>query len=237
MNTTRKQILLLQNALLKNFNAFNALSGNDALWIINHPKEAIALWVLAIRDRKRTRNIPLTRRQVLTPSVTIACGGVAKTKLICRVEDEKDLALSAKKMMHKSSFKITKTTGSHNLVFLHIADDLGFTDSPFYSEVMDAQFCATWSSQNLDRQVIELCQPEDAVHLILQEYKQPNNKVLYIAMDRIASSDGEPSIFSIECRRNSLDTLYRSLCSVQVSPLHSLNVGEYVVFRLRNIDK
>lgn len=225
---SKQQIPVLAGSIVSNQGGFEPLSTDDAQWVIEHPEEAIKLWVEATTNRNKTWTTPLIQKRVLTPSRTITYGGIAKSDLVQKVAKEQNLGDWAKDLMGKPAFTTAETKGSTDLVFLSLGD-LGFTKNPRTDEFMTAQFCAAWSAQYLDGQVIELCQPEDGPHLRLQYDDQPNGEVIWMAMERITGSDGSLRAFYVG--RDDLGD--RWLSASRARPVPQWLLDYRIGFRLR----
>jgi hypothetical protein len=228
---TKQQIPVLAGSIVSNQGAFEPLSTDDAQWVIEHPEEAIKLWVEATTNRNKTWTTPLIQKRVLTPSRTITYGGITKSDLVQKVAKEQNLGDWAKDLMGKPAFTTAETKGSTDLVFLTLGADLGFTKNPRTDEFMTAQFCAAWSPQYLDGQVIEPCQPEDGPHLRLQYDDQPNGEVIWMAMERITGSDGNPGVFRVKRRDGGGRWLYAN----RADPDSQWHLDDRVGFRLRKV--
>ncbi len=228
---TKQQIPVLAGSIVSNQGGFEPLSTDDAQWVIEHPEEAIRLWVEATTNRNKTWTVPLIQKRILTPSRTITYGGIAKGDLVQKVAKEQNLGDWAKDLMGKPAFTTAEMEGSTDLVFLTLGADLGFTKNPRTDEFMTAQFCAAWSAQYLDGQVIELCQPEDGPQLRLQYDDQPKGEVVWLAMERITDSDGDPGVFSVERRGDG----GRWLRASDAYPRDAWVLDGRIVFRLRKV--
>lgn len=228
---TKQQIPVLAGSIVSNQGAFEPLSTDDAQWAIEHPEEAIRLWVEATTNRNKTWAVPSIQKRVLTPSRTVTYGGIVKGDLVQKIAKEQNLSDWAKDLMGKPAFTTVETEGNTDLVFLTLGADLGFTKNPRTDEFMTPQFCAAWSAQYLDGQVIELCQPEDGPQLRLQYDDQPNGEVIWMAMERITGSDGRPYVFYV--RRSGGGGRWLSVYGA--NPGHQWDLGARVGFRLRKI--
>lgn len=102
----------------------------------------------------------------------------------------------AKDMMGKPAFALSDKPYETDLVTL-TPRELGFTSTPRTDKLMTKEFCAKWSVENLDGQVIELCEPEDGPQLRLQYDDQVNGEVVWMAMERIVASGGFPDVFRV----------------------------------------
>jgi hypothetical protein len=172
-------------------------------------------------------SVPVAKR-TLTVWRRIKGGGTTLAKLLKALGS---MASDwAKGMMGKPVFKVSEKTYQTDLVTL-TPRELGFTKYPRTDEFMTREFCAKWSAENLDGQVIELCEPEDGPQLRCQYDDQPKGEVVWLAMERIAASDGDPGVFYV--RR--IDDGYRWLFGYCAYPDLEWNLDRRVVFRLRKV--
>jgi hypothetical protein len=227
---TKQQIPTLAGVIVSNQGAFEALPTDDTQWAIENPEEAIALWIIATKNRNKTPIESPIQKRTLTPNKTIKYGAVSKGDLSKKVAKEQNLGDWAKDMMTKPAFTTVDTEGTADLVFLSLKD-LGFTESPRTDEFMTAQFCADWSAKHLDGQVIELCLPEDGPHLRLQYNEQPKGEIVWMAMERITDSDGKPDVFYVKRH----DDGVRWLSAGCAFPDSRWSLDYRVVFRLRKV--
>jgi hypothetical protein len=170
-------------------------------------------------------------KKTLKPFITIATGGMTADKLIADIKAmPAEVGEYAESMTKNSAFTVSKTVGTADLVAMTIAE-LGFTASPRTDEFMTPEFCARWSAENLDGAVIELCQPEDGPQLRKQWKDQPKGTAVWMAMERIADSDGSSDVWHVE--RHSDGRLW--LRGFWMYSDISWNLGYAIVFRFRKI--
>ena len=175
-------------------------------------------------------------KRTLTVWKTINFGGTTTEALLKSIEAEvkdkekNEIGKFARDLTSKLAFVIAPTPGQVGLVVLTPAD-LGFTSNPRTDAFMTKEFCAEWSAKNLDGWVIELCEAEDGPQLRLQYQDQPKGEVLWIAMERIADSDGDPYVFGV----GRDDGGVRWLGTDWADPSHTWLLGGRLVFRLRKI--
>ncbi|MDD5318259.1 MAG: hypothetical protein PHF79_00340 [Candidatus Pacebacteria bacterium] len=227
---TKQQIPVLAGAIVSKQEGFEALSNDDVQWAIENTEAAIALSVVAIKDRNKTPISSPIQKRTLTPWKTIKVGGMSKKKLAESVKDES--SDYAKGIMGKPAFSVAEKEEDVDLIDL-TPRDLGFTANPRTDEFMTKEFCAEWSAKRLDGYVIELCSPEDGPQLRRQYQDQPNSEVVWMAMERISDSDGDPLVFSVERS----DDGHRWLCGRWSYPGRRWVLGIRIVFRLRKIAK
>jgi hypothetical protein len=96
---------------------------------------------------------------------------------------------------------------------------------------MTKEFCATWSAENLDGYAIELCESEDGPQLRKKWKDQPKGTAVWMAMERIAGSDGRSSVWRVERRSDGRRFLDRDW----TNPSDVWYYGDVVVFRFRKI--
>ncbi len=173
-------------------------------------------------------------KKTLTVWKTINVGGTTTEKLLQAIEakdgdkDRNEVGDWAREVTTKPRFVISSTPSQVGLVVLTPAD-LGFTSNPRTDAFMTKEFCARWSSENLDGWVLELCESEDGPQLRLQYQDQPRGEVLWMAMERITVSGGDPRVF---CVGRSFDG-HRWLDADWARPSRTWNLGYLIVFRLR----
>lgn len=167
-------------------------------------------------------------KRTLTAWKTIQVGGVSKKDLVAGL---KDMSSDwAKDIMGKPAFTVAPEQQSVGLVSLSLAE-LGFTENPRTDEFMTAKFCEEWSAKHLDGQVIELCTAEDGPHLRLQYDDQPKGDYVWMAMERITGSDGDPIVFYVKRYGDGK----RWLFGYYANPGFQWSLGHRIVFRLRKI--
>lgn len=159
---------------------------------------------------------------------TIKIGGIQPPALIERLDGKKELGDWARDMMKQKAFTTLPAEESADLIALTPAD-LGFTEMPTTTELFDPKRLATWSEQELDGYVLELNPGEVGPRLREQYEDQPNGEVLWIAMERIAGSDGYPRVFDVE--RDGVGE--RWLYGGYASPDGRWGLDGRIVFRLR----
>ena len=228
---TEQQIPKLAGTIVEHQNAFVELSTEDAQWVIGNTVEAIGLFTEAVRNRgaKIAKKAAQVTKRVLTVWKNISVGGGTAEELITKV------AGSCGEVSQEAKFLITKmtvapTASAVDLVVL-TPRELGFTSNPRTDAFMTEEFCAKWSSEHLDGYVIELCEVEDGPRLREQYQDQPNDEVLWMAMERIADSCGYPRVFVVGRRSSGV----RWLDTRWVSPGGGWSLGGRIVFRLRKL--
>lgn len=133
-------------------------------------------------------------------TMSIQIGGVSKDDLIAQLGTaNREVSGYAESMMNHKLFTTLAEPEPIMLIDLCPAD-LGFTENPTTTELFDVKRLAAWSEANLDGYVLDLCPAETGPHLAIQYKDQPKGEVLWIAMDRIPDSDGDPGVFGVERR-------------------------------------
>ena len=233
---TEQQAPKLVASFVEHQDAFIGLPSEDAQWAIQNTVEAIGLFVTAVKNRsekvvEQVKEAIQAVKKTLTPFITIETGRTAAKKLIADIEViPAEVSSYAKSMMANEAFTVSKEAGKVDLVSLSIAE-LGFVESPRTDQFMTAEFCAKWSAENLDGQAIELCQPEDGPQLRKQWNKQPKDMIVWMAMERISDSDGNPSVWFVG--RDSRGRLWLDGRWAYADSRWSLH--DRFVFRLRKI--
>ena len=167
-------------------------------------------------------------KRTLQPFVTITIGN--KTREELATEAHAEASEYAQDLMTKSKFIVVSKPGQVSFVSLSIAE-LGFTSNPRTDQFVTKEFCAKWSAENLEGQVIELCEPEDGPQLRLQYRDQPKGEVLWLAMERITASGGDPRVFYVV--RDGGGRCW--LRAHWTNPSDEWSLGDRVVFRLRQV--
>ncbi len=131
-------------------------------------------------------------------TMPILIGGVSKDELAEQVKAAgRELGNYAASMMRHELFTTLAEPEPCILIDLSPAD-LGFTEEPTTSELLDPARLVKLSEANLDDGwVLELCPAEVGPHLAIQYKDQPKGEVLWVAMERIPDSDGYPNVFSV----------------------------------------
>jgi len=171
----------------------------------------------------------LRGRFIRTMLITI--GGVPKDDLIMQVKAAgREVSSYAESMVNHKKFTTQGEQETVTLIDLCPAD-LGFTENPTTTELLDVKRLADWSAANLDGCVIELCPAEVGLHLAIQYKDQPNGEVLWVAMERIPGSGDRPRVFAVE--RGVGGALW--LVSGWSRPDDRWGLAYRLVFRLRKV--
>jgi len=238
-NASEKQARKLLGVLLEHLEFFTAASTEALQWAIQNPKEAIAVFVLAITAE--AKKFADTVKIHLKVWKTISLGGIETDTLLKKIEDpdekagkeKNEVGSYARDLTTKPAYK-KAVVEKHELVDLVILTpaDLGFTETPRTDTFLTKEFCAEWSRKHLDGYVIELCSPEVGPQLRLQYQDQPKGEVLWIAMERITHSGGNPHVFNVERNGDG----HRWLRTRWTDPDDQWDLGDRLVFRLRKIE-
>lgn len=221
---TKQQIPTLAGVIVSNQHCLEHLPPDDAQWAIEHPEEAIAIFVTAVQNRVRS-----VAKRILKVWKIISIGGGTPEQLVTSVAGScEEVSSEAKFFMTKMT--VAPTATSVGLVVL-THRELGFTSSPRTDAFLTKEFCAKWSKDNLDGYVIELCEAEDGPRLREQYQDQPNGETLWMAMERMTGSDGSPRVFVVERYGDG----HRWLSTVWVDPHDRWGLGNRIVFRLRKL--
>jgi hypothetical protein len=214
-------------------NLLTAAPSEELQWAIQHPQDAVRLFVgsLINRGKQAIEAATSVAKKTLTVWKTINVGGTNTKSLLAAIKKAgNEIGDYARDLTTKDAFVIAEKPDKADLVIISIAE-LGFKSNPRTDTFMTPEFCAQWSAENLDGQVIELCKPEDGPQLRLQYTDQPNGEVLWMAMERIAGSDGGPRVFYVG--RNGGGTPW--LRADWASPDDAWSLDRRLVFRLRKI--
>jgi len=203
-------------------------------WEANLPEMKAVLAKALSRAEPEAPNTEVAKavKKVLLAWKTISTGATTKEKLIEKIEalpPPVEITGYGKGMLASDAFTISKEAGTADLVIL-TPRDLGFRRAPRTDAFMTPAFCQKWSTENLDGQVIELCQPEDGPQLRYQYEDQPNGEALWLAMERIMS-DGDPVVWYVVRPDSGLFWLDGSWAG----PSGAWDRGYRIVFRLRKI--
>ena len=163
-------------------------------------------------------------------TMSIQIGGVPKGELIEQVKTVREVSSCPESMTQHKLF--TTLAESEQCILTDLSPvDLGFTENPTTTELLDPKRLLEWSTANLDGYVIELCPAEVGPHLAIQYTDQPKGEVLWVAMERILDPVGHPSVFGVE--RSDSGGLW--LDGDWVYPGHCWPLGHRLVFRLRKV--
>lgn len=127
---------------------------------------------------------------------TIKIGGVKADELFSRIDKKKEMGVWGRNIMKQKEFTTLDAEEETDLIDL-TPKDFGFTEPPRTNVFLDPKRLAEWSSENLDGYVLELCPAEVGPHLREQYEDQPNGEILFIAMERISDSVGDPGVLSV----------------------------------------
>ena len=163
-------------------------------------------------------------------TMPIKIGGVAKDDLIEQVKAVRELSTYAESMMRHKLFITLDEPETAILIDLTPAD-LGFTENPTTTELLDVKRLADWSAANLEGYVLELCPAEVGPHLAIQYKDQPNGEILWVAMERIPDSDGNPYVFDVKRYDDGELWLRRAW----TRPDYRWELAYRIVFRLRKV--
>ena len=164
---------------------------------------------------------------------TFLIGGVAKKALLKRVEAGFTVSDYVKSLVNNRAFTTLDKEEEIDTIILTPAD-FGYERMPTTTELLDPTRLAEWSAQNaerLDGYVVELLPAEAGPHIRDQYKDQPNGEVLWIAVERIADSDGSPCVFFVE-RDSDGEQWLRARWAV---PGSRWFLGHRIVFRLRKV--
>jgi hypothetical protein len=219
-------------------NLLTAAPSEELQWAIQHPQDAVRLFVgsLINRGKQAIEAATSVAKKTLTVWKTINVGGTNTENLLAAVKKAgNEIGDYARDLTTKDAFVIAEKPDKADLVIISIADisiaELGFKSNPRTDTFMTPEFCAQWSAENLDGQVIELCKPEDGPQLRLQYTDQPNGEVLWMAMERITDSGGDPRVFRVGRNDDGTPWLYTDW----TSPGRTWDLDDRLVFRLRKI--
>jgi hypothetical protein len=219
------------------------------------PKPRLKAWHVAMnKEFDVLREIlavdfPQHQKRRLSAFRSITTGGVNAHELLARVESlQKErkffLESSARYFLKGETFQPSPVSEKIDVVLLG-PDDFDVPSSRWH--FLNPGWLAEWSEGNLDRQVVELCQPEDAAHLLLEYDDQPECEQIQVATKsfyfgrpersrkkitmvrtgpcllNIGRNRGDPAGFKLPCFQY-----------LETSWLNSL-YGHKALFRLRNV--
>jgi len=146
-------------------------------------------------------------------------GGQSKEDLIKEIKAKFKVSDYAESMLKNADFTVSQE--KENLTLIHLkVQDLGFSSGATTKEIFE-------KAEELG---LELCPAETGPQLRKQYLNQPLNEWLRIAMKPIPGSDGDPSVFDLECYDDGL-----WLRSYWTRPGFGWYPGREVVFRLRQV--
>jgi len=162
---TEQQIPKLVAGLVEHQKSFGGLSTEDAQWVIRNTHEAINLFVAAVGNRVKPVVARVIKRK-LEVWKTISIGGIPKDELSRQVNRIIPMGDQTQLMVRKPDFPVSPTRSEVDLVIL-TPEELGFTRVISSEEILSSDLCDSWSRDNLDGQVIHLCEAEVAPQLFL----------------------------------------------------------------------
>jgi hypothetical protein len=172
---------------------------------------------------------PFSRGRALrTMPVTI--GGMAKPALIAQVKAARYVSPYAERIMRDERFT-TLETAETVLQIVLTPQDFGFTEMAHVADLLHPDRLARWSASNLDGWEITINPAEVGPHLAVQYTAQPQNELLWIAMDRIPGYAGRPYLFYVE--RDDEEVF--SLDAHWMYPAAPWPIHYTILFRLRKI--
>jgi|GEM_PF-2652368 len=176
----------------------------------------------------------LTVEQKFAKWRSFLIGGVNKKALLQRVEARFSVGDWAKDLMKRPAFTTQDAEEEIETIILTPAD-FGYERQPTTTELLDPTRLAEWSKQNAARlpegYVVELLPAEVGPHIRDQYKDQPKGEVLWMAMERITDSDGDPDVFRV--RRGGDGTQW--LCTCSADPGSQWSLDYRLVFRLRKV--
>ncbi|HUQ29936.1 MAG TPA: hypothetical protein VM103_00220 [Candidatus Paceibacterota bacterium] len=165
---------------------------------------------------------------------TFLIGGVDKKSLLQRVKSGFSVSDWAQDLMKQKAFTTLEKEEEIDTIIL-TPRDFGYErNHPTTVELLDPVRLAKWSQENaerLDGHVVELLPAEAGLHIRNQYKDQPLGEVLWIAMERITDSDGDPCVFIVE----RFDGGEQWLNTYWTRPDAEWNLGNRIVFRLRKV--
>lgn len=165
---------------------------------------------------------------------TFLIGGVNAKALLVRVQAGFTVSDWAKDLMMQRAFTTQDAEEEIETIILTPAD-FGYERNPTTTELLDPARLAEWSTQNAARlpqgYVVELLPAEAGPHIRDQYKDQPKGELLWIAMERIADSDGYPLVFHVKRIVGGERWLYGDFAH----PANQWDLGYRIVFRLRKV--
>lgn len=152
-------------------------------------------WWMAFKRFLRKENP--WEAKLISPTIKIwsvwkalAVGGYSKEQLFKMMLTKEGFKVSdwARDIMEKSAFRTS--AGPHDVAFVRATvRDLGFTRMPTTIELFDRSRLAGLG--------LDLCQPEDAPYIRLAYADQLRGEWLWVAMEPITDSAGDPDVFRV----------------------------------------
>jgi len=176
------QISTMLGILVGHLTEFFELTIEEAQWVIKHPKEAIAVFIKAIRD---------CEERILQTWKTIELGtGPKDANAFCQAIERIGGQVSkyARDIMGKTDFTVLTKKITLDLVKLSVFD-LGFENDATLKEIYERAISLG----------LKLLPAEAGPQLRLQYLDQPIGEWLIMAMEPIEDSDGDLSVFGVEC--------------------------------------
>ena len=167
---------------------------------------------------------------------TFIIGGFVPRALLSRVETGCKVGDGAKNLMRQVSFTTRSMVEEGVETIILTPADFGYERQPTVTELLDPTRLAEWSKQNAHRlpadYVVELLPAEAGPHIRDQYKDQLKYEVLWIAMKRIADSNGNQHVFGLERS----DDGERKLHTGWMHPDDPCSLDRRLVFRLRKVE-
>lgn len=127
-------------------------------------------------------------------------GGIAPKALLAQTQSGSAVSDSVKDMMKQKAFTTQVAEEEIETIILTPAD-FGYKRPPTTTELLDPVHLAGWNQKNACRiplgYAVELLPAEAGPHIRNQYKDQPKGECLWVAMERITGSDGNPYVFRV----------------------------------------
>lgn len=173
-------------------------------------------WLSA--SKRFLRKEELWPKRIWSAWKEIMIGGVPKEELLARLERNGFVVSAwAKDMMRQAAFTTAKRPRKVQLVRIKVSD-LGFTEAPTTTDLFN----------RAKERGLALCSAEVGPHLRLALSDQPIGDCLWVAMELITDSVGDPSVFKLGS-----DSDGRWLSGYWAGPGNRRHLEYDLVFQLR----
>jgi len=175
-----KQINQMMGILVSHQSEFSGLTTEEIQWIIQNPKDAVALYIRAIKMRKH-KSFPVWK------TIKIGTGLVDAEQFCTSIKNiGGKISNYVNNIMKKPEFTVASKETEFDLVNVS-GSELGFEENATRKDIYKRAFSLG----------LELCPAEAGPQLRLQYKDQPKGEWLLVGMEPIKDSDGVLHVFFV----------------------------------------